>query len=183
MKKEGRIIVAVVIFAVMILSASAICYFYKAGVFDTDDVIEPEDPVIPETVYDDTEFLLWYRDALNDLQPYNNHIIDALSSQSYYSLEFWAEETEDFIDDELKPKCLDFYLSYDYDNLRDEFYECLVDQSRSCFYMRWGGSYAQDGRYSKATDNINTATSYINKATAHMEKCQDLFDIIESLEK
>jgi len=186
MDKDTKIILGVVIIAIVIIAILGVgaVYLFSTLDFEKKDTT-PENPIPYDDdddddniYYEDTAFIIWYGDALDDLQDYNDHIIDALDGSNWFSIEFWAEETESFID-ELKPECQAFYLSYNYGRLRDEFYDFLVDDSWACFYMKWSASYAQDGYYSKATEDMETATDYTNKATRHMENCNDIFSEIK----
>jgi hypothetical protein len=140
----------------------------------TDKTPDTSTPITP--TYNDEEFMLWLYNTNDELGTYNTNELNALNNQYWYTLESYAEDEEDIIDDTFKPMCLSFDLSSSYDIIRDEYYEFLCDRSWSAFYMKWAAKYMQDNLYSSATDDFNEATNYINKATNHLNICINLID-------
>ena len=141
-----------------------------------DDPPYVPDPDPPEPRYDDSAFISWLHEANNDLLWYSGKVSDSLNTKNYVSLEYWAEAKEDIIDDTYSPECEEFYLSWEYDRIRDEYSEYLSDCSWACFYIKWAGKEMQSGSYTSATDSFNDATSYTRKATAHLNTVTDLIN-------
>jgi len=130
----------------------------------------------PTPQYDDIVFMDWIDTTNNVLLGYSNNIVDCLGSSSYYMLEYYAEAEEDLVDDTYKPQCLAFSLSYDYDRIRDEYYDYLSDLSWASFYIKLAAGNMQDGYYSSATDNFNDATDYTERATAHLQNVNSMIN-------
>jgi hypothetical protein len=130
--------------------------------------VTPVTPVTPVAQYDDSEFLTWLTTENNVLRDYTNDELDALNNGYWYTLESKCSNEESYIDDTLKSECNSFTLSYQYDGIRDEFYNYLSDRSWAAFYVKWAASDMQDDLYSLATDNFNQGTDYTEQATAHL---------------
>ena len=137
--------------------------------------IESEnEQIYNEEKYDDEEFLIWVSSSATELQSYTTGISSALSSENFYTLEYYAEAMGEYIDDTLKTECQDFVLNPKYDRIRNEFYRMLDDASWGAFYFKYGAKYAQIGSYDLAIEDIEIAADYIEKARIHTEECTRL---------
>jgi len=99
---------------------------------------------------DDESLISWIYDINDAEMEYSSDIIDAMSNKQWELLEYHTDSLETIIDDEWKGECLAFTLSYVYDEIRDEYYEYLVDRSLSVFYLGLGAIYMQIEFYENA---------------------------------
>jgi len=147
-----------------------------SGCTDSTEIKTDDPEYVPPPVDDDVDFIDWLSVSLNDLSRYTDNKLDAINSQSWYLLEYYSESEEDVIDDTYKPECLSFDLSYKYDQIRDEYYEYLSDESWAAFHSKWAAKEMQSGDYSGATDSFNDSTEYTNKAVVHINTCTNLIN-------
>jgi len=137
-----------------------------SGCTETDD--------LSYVIYDDIEFASWISNSNEKISEAAIDMDDLLTNRSWYALEMYAVSDKDLIDNELKPECLAFNLSYENDELRNEYYEMLNDRSWSSFYVKMGAINMQNNNDSSATDNFHKAGNYTNMAVAHLKNVLDM---------
>jgi len=129
----------------------------------------------PLLLYEDAEFLDWLDDCNSIMLSYADYSLDAIESENWYSYSYWSERTQDRAN-----KYLDevdgFYLSYNYDRIRDEYKSYLLDQERAGYYSYLAAEAMIDFDYSSAITYLEFATDYTEKATAHIIRCTDMIE-------
>lgn len=169
--------IKILLIAVMVIGAGFLSGCNEINRYETDKESEGEDY---GEQYDILEFLDFTSDTSQTINYYNTKIkaeIDLGLSANWYTIEYYTELQQDAIEKGQR-EINDFYLSYEYERIRQEFDEHLDDYWWHAYYMLKAcdcmTDYPKD--YSGATDYIELATSYLKKATAHLSKCTDMIE-------
>lgn len=137
------------------------------------DVSNPKIPPTPEPEYDDYEFVDWLVNSISTLGGYITNAGNALSDEDYYSLSYWAgkqkDKTQDYLDE-----IDDFYLSYNYDNIRDEYEECLYDLKWYSYYLEKTADAMTEEDYDSASTYLSLALEYSNNFQAHLDNVEHM---------
>jgi len=138
----------------------------------------------PEPEYQDFSFLAWIVEDAFATDYYNNKILDEWKKDyddvSFYDLKNYAEERQDIIE-QSQYDANQFILSYEYDAIRDEWYNYLEDAWMNDKYLIAASDcmigYSKD--YDCYSTNIDLCEIYTELASAHVSQTHKMIDELE----
>ena len=175
-KKANTIGVIVLIFASLLILATiyAMLSVPVEKEYHHYDNSEPVTPP-PTTTYENTEFITWAKHASNELSDISENFVWATENELYEALRDYADEGVAEIG-QYMIECQSFHLSYEYDAIRDEFYEILVDYKQAYEYASIGAQCMIDEDYECVHIYIPKATEYIGKARVHVRNVTQMLE-------
>ena len=90
-------------------------------------------------------------------------------------VEIWSKSLQDLVDD-AQSEIKQFYLSYKYDRIRDEYSDALSDMWQSYYYMQRAGDAMDSFDYTTATTYITLSTQYTTSSAEHISETTRLIN-------